>query len=203
MIWAIFPSGNSEQADKCAAEWRRAGYEVAVLIDAGQTPVKCERLFIEPDYRGTAAAFNRMIRELDGDLFLCLNDDVFPGPGADADNFGRIFRERFPDGFGVMQATGAWYDAMAWCAPYPLIGAKYAATKPWHEGYYHLHCDQELRDVAIRRNAYAECPEVAIEHRHYTMGHADTLPAEKRAKNRARHLADAKLYEARKAAGFP
>lgn len=207
-LWTIFPSGNSEQATICARAWRDAGYRVAVLIDAGQPAVECDQLFIEPEYRGTAAAFNRMMREIDADAFLCVNDDVFPGEGADAATFSQVFSERFPDGFGVMQAAGSWYAALAWCAPYPLIGREfirrtYGGTGCWHEGYYHLYPDQELRDVAIRLNAYAEAKDVCIEHRHKSLGFADTLPPEKRAKNEARAAHDANLYAMREAANFP
>ena len=201
-LWAAFPSGNSEQASICAKAWRERGYRVAVLVDEGQPSVDCDLTITEPNYRGTAAAFAKMFGQI-GESMLCLNDDVFPGDGADADNMARLLLLRFPDTFGVLQATGDWYDAMAWCAPYPLIGKRYMQTEPWHEGYYHLHCDEELRAVAIRRAAYAELPDVHIEHRHKSLGFTDSLPAEKRAKNNERHAADRALYETRKAVGFP
>lgn len=196
--WAIFPSGSSTAAAVCAKAWADAGWKVAVLIDADQPAVDCDLLFREPNYRGTGAAFNRMMRELDYEVVACVNDDMFP-VNCPAD-----LMSEYED-VGVIQPTGAWFDAMAWAAVSPIINRRYVNQygSPWHEGYYHLGCDCELRDVAIFRGEYHATEFLAIDHRHKSMGFTDTLPADKRAKNNARHAADLELYKQRKAAGFP
>lgn len=197
MNWAIFPSGNPEAATVCSRAWKAAGWQTAVLLDDGTC--ECDRLFIEPNYRGTAAAFNRMMEEIpDWRLVACVNDDMFPAD-CPAERAKMLHRG------GVLQPTGAWHEAMEWCAPCPIIGRDYwLAHKPvWYEGYYHLHVDEELMDVAIKRQKFYQTKSLGIEHRHHCSGFADTLPSEKRQKNNERHAADLRLYQQRKAAGFP
>lgn len=202
-MWAIFPSGNSEAAAECVLAWRLAGWKVGVLIDADQPAVDCDHLIREPNYRGTAAALNRLMSEITGwEIVACVNDDMFPSP-CEATEAAALIRKL---SVGVMQPIGAWFDGMAHSAVSPIITREYATDfhlKPWYEGYYHLHCDTELRDVAIARGQFAEPTELGIEHRHKSIGHTDTLPAEKRQRNNARHKADRELYLIRKAAGFP
>ena len=197
MNWAIFPSGNPEAATACARAWKAAGWSTAVLLDDGTC--ECDRLFIEPNYRGTAAAFNRMMAEIpEWRLVACVNDDMFP-VDCPAERAEMLHRG------GVLQPTGVWFDAMEWCAPCPIIDRGYwKAFKPvWHEGYAHLFCDQELREVAISRDMFYETESLGIEHRHHCLGFPDTLPAEKRRWNNDRHARDMRLYHERKAAGFP
>lgn len=204
MQWAIFPSGNSEAAQVCVNAWRKAGWKVAVLVDEGQPLVDCDLLHYEPNYSGTAAAYNKLLARIgDWEIVACVNDDMFPNPCSAAD---AALVMRALGGNHVIQATGDWYEAMAWCCPSPIMDKKFAESmsgKPWHEGYYHLFVDEELRTVALHSGRYAEVPTLRIEHRHKSRGHADLLPPEKRAKNNARHAADRQLFEQRKRAGFP
>lgn len=199
--WAIFPSGNSEAAQACADAWWEAGWLVGVLIDADQPDVQCDRLFREPNYRGTGASFNKMLLELDYEFAACVNDDMFP-VNCRPETVREVYQKHFGSVRGIIQPTGAWFDAMAWCAPCPIIARSYGPN-PWNEAYYHLGVDCELKDVAELRDLYLATTELAIEHRHKSLGFTDTLPTEKRAKNNAMHAADLKLYEQRKAAGFP
>jgi hypothetical protein len=209
--WAIFPSGDPDIGQACADAWREVGWSVAVFTDYGERKVDCD-MAVEGEYQGQPATFNRLIRYLlrQGQFAgaMCGNDDMFPGPGADVRHFSARFIERFPDTFGVAQATGDWYDAMDWCAPAPLIGRDYCwrinqGFGPWWSEYHHLHCDQELRSVAMMLDAYAEFPDVTIEHRHHSRGHADQLPPLKRLRLSDRSRLDAGIYQHRAANGFP
>ena len=201
MRWAVFPSGNSEAAQACANAWRDAGWRVAVLIDADQPDVRCDMLVRETDYRGTAAAFNKLMRTIrDWTIAICVNDDMFPLV-CRSDHAEAVFSARFPDGNGIIQPAVKGFPDLA-PAVSPIIGRAYGVS-PWHEGYWHLHCDDEIRDVAQRSHLFAYAPELLIDHRHKSIGYADTLPAEKRRRNDAQHAADAALYLERKAAGFP
>ena len=196
MRWAIFPTGNSEAGQKCADAWAAAGWKVAVLIDADQDDVGCDRLFRESNYRGTGAAFNTMMRELDYDIVACVNDDMFPKKcGAYASL--AVMLDSFDDLCGVIQPVGCYFDGNAHAATSPIIGSEYVHRfgPAWDERFYHLWGDALLRDLASKRGLFLESPELGIEHRHHTQKHPDTLPAEKRAKNNARHAADRELYE--------
>lgn len=199
MNWAIFPSGNSAQADITARAWKAVGWNTAVLIDADQPDVKCDRMFREDSYRGTGAAFNRMISELGGDLFACVNDDMFPDP-CDAKVSSNLMWAMFGGMHGVIQPIGRYFDGNAHAATSPIIGRGYIERfgPAWHEGFYHLYCDVLLRDLAIDRKLFHESNLLGVDHRHHTQGNRDTLPPEKRKRNNARHKADRELYESLK-----
>lgn len=196
MNWAIFPSGNSEAGQACADAWSAAGWMVAVLIDTDQPSVRCDRLFLETNYRGTGAAFNRMIAELDFDMVACVNDDMYPTKCNETDALAEMLI-KFGGMCGVIQPTGIYFDGNAHAATSPIIGRDYIAAygPAWDERFYHLWGDARLRDLAIQRHRFIESPRLGIEHRHHTQGHADTLPPAKRAANNAQHKADRELYE--------
>jgi hypothetical protein len=210
-LWAIFPSGNSTQAQTCTNAWRDAGYRVAVLIDEGQSSVDCDHLIIEANYTGTASSLNRLAShcwQQGADAVACVNDDMFPGSGAEAANVSHVITQFMPDLLGVIHSLGDYYDALAWCCPHPIIGREYGLKANQGLGifwpqYFHLFCDQELKDVATKYGLLHQTPSITIEHRHYSRGHADNLPSEKRERTNQRHAADRKLYELRKSACFP
>lgn len=196
MNWAIFPSGNSEAGQACADAWSKAGWLVAVLIDDDQPDVRCDRLFRESNYRGTGAAFNRMMAEIDYDLCACVNDDMYPTKCGSVDALAAMLIQ-FGGMCGVIQPVGTYFDGNAHAATSPIIGRDYVTAygPAWDERFYHLWGDALLRDLAIQRHRFHESPKLGIEHRHHTQGHADNLPAEKRKRNNDQHRADRELYE--------
>lgn len=196
MNWAIFPSGNSEAGQKCADAWAAAGWNVAVLIDADQPEVDCDYLCRESDYRGTGAAFNRLMDGIEFDIVACVNDDMFPKQ-CTAIHAYRAMLDHFGDLCGVIQPVGCYFDGNAHAATSPIIGREYIEKfgPAWDERFYHLWGDALLKDLASKRGLFWESWELAIEHRHHTLKHTDTLPAEKRARNNARHAADRALYD--------
>lgn len=209
--WVVFPSGNSAAAAVCVDAWRAAGWRVAVLIDHDQSPVDCDLLLRPERYPGYVASQNTLAAlafDAGADAVLIAGDDIYPGRGADAATLWQVYRDAFSDGVGVLQATGDRYDAMDWCAPFPLISAKtarllYGGSAVYHPGYRHFFADQECREAAIRVGRYAEVTTVVIEHRHHSRGHADTLPPEKRRAASDRHAADWQRFRERQQAGFP
>jgi len=196
MNWAIFPSGNSEAGQSCADAWSKAGWLVAVLIDDDQPSVTCDRLFIETNYRGTGAAFNRMMAEIDYTICACVNDDMFPA-GCDAPVAYYSMLNQFGAPCGVVQPVGKYFDGNAHAATSPIIGRDYVTAfgPAWDERFYHLWGDARLKDLAVKRHRFYESPTLGIEHRHHTQKFADTLPPAKRAANNAQHKADRELYE--------
>lgn len=208
-IWCVFPTGNSEAGQRCADAWTLAGVEVACMIDPGQPLIRCDWLLQPSEYPGYVAAQNELAAlafDNGATAVLIGADDIHPGTGVTAD---ALSTEIVYHGRGaIIQATGDRYEAMSWCAPFPLITREAAARlndgrHVYHPGYRHFFADQELRDVAIAASVYIEEPRLKIEHRHHTRGHADTLPAEKRQAASARHEADRLIYEQRLALGFP
>lgn len=207
-MWAIFPSGNSDAAQACADAWLLAGWNVSVMVDADQKPVECEKLLTTEKYLGIAWAWNQIMAALPDDVYAVafINDDMFPKPCA-ANDVRSAFMEKFNGYDGVIQPTAIRVESMQWCSPSPIAGGwylrRFRGRAAWHEGYFHYFCDQEFRNVAEKFNRYAEVEELGIEHRHHASGYADTLPPEKRGRMTAAWVESYRLYEKRKAEGFP
>lgn len=208
--WVVFPAGNSTAGQVCSNLWRSEGWRTAVFTDAGNPLVKCDR-GMTGEYRGVAATFNAFARELiprGARGMLYCNDDIFPSKGADVETFSRLFLERFPDTFGIAQPTGIWYDSYNYAACCPLVGAEFArrmngGAGAFREEYRHFYDDQEIKDVAELRGCYAQLPEVHLKHLHHSYGFADTLPEEKRKRIYEARARSERIYNQRKAAGFP
>ena len=210
--WAVFPSGNSEAAQTCSDAWAAAGYRTAVLIAAGQKPVRCDVLMIEESYGGIPKSFkllcDTVIDDHGANLIACINDDMFPTFNAGAENVANRFAAQFPNGCGAMQPTGDWYSALAWCCPSPVVNAEFAKRYNGGKGifwpeYYHFYCDQEFRDVTLRLGCLFETDLIGFEHRHWTRGHVDQLPVEKREKIQSRYDTDKMTYINRANLWFP
>lgn len=207
-IWVVFPTGNSKAGQTCADAWKSHGFKVACLTDLGEPRVDADLVLTPNKYPGCVASLNLLAKSAFdfGAIGVVLAaDDCFPGINAS-----RLWQryQQLLGGFGVLQATGDYYEALSWCAPFPLIGrgtfkTLYGGAGPLCGDYRHYYADQEIRDVAILNGCFAEDPESIIEHRHSSRGFSDNLPTAKRAAAQSIHAGDSATYERRKAAGFP
>jgi hypothetical protein len=209
-VTVAFPTANADAADSVLHEWRRMGYRTAVLIDPGMRRPAADVVIIESDWRGYAAAMNRLSYDLRGsfDILVAAADDLLPDVDQPAACIAETYCDMFPQLDGVMQPTGDRYGQTGPAAVSPWIGARFIAHRyggrgPYWPGYHHLFCDTELAEVARRRECYAEVATVAQYHRHWSRGHEDTLPAHRRAEIVARARLDRELFEARLSHGFP
>jgi hypothetical protein len=206
--WIVFPAGNPVAGQVCANLWKHAGWRVAAQTDPGQPQIKCD-LPITAPFASVAETFNTFARQLRGAKGIIYgNDDEFPGYGADVENFTAAFLSRFPDTFGVAQPTRCSTPDIIGGAPYPLVGGEFArringGQGAFREEYGHYFDDRELHDVAELLGCFAVLPDVEIKHLHHSYGFPDMLPKQARQRARDRHANARKLYEERKANGFP
>jgi hypothetical protein len=123
--------------------------------------------------------------------------------------------------FGVMQPTGdRWGDkngpyiervaGSAWIGREFALRA-YGGNGPLWPEYFHMYPDEELQLVAQKLGVFWQRPDLTQIHQHWgrpkegeTMGHSHNMPEFlKRANSDKEWDAAKKLFEARKAAGFP
>jgi hypothetical protein len=123
--------------------------------------------------------------------------------------------------FGVMQPTGdKWGDKQgpyiervagsAWIGREFALRA-YGGNGPLWPEYFHMYPDEELQLVAQKLGVFWQRPDLTQLHQHWgrpkegeTMGHSHNMPEFlKRANSDKEWDAAKKLFEARKAAGFP
>ncbi len=217
-IWCAFPTANTAAANHVLRQWTDQGYRTAVYIDQRQEAPKAD-IVVEGsgDFPGFAVATNRLCHMLlegqQADIIVIAGDDLHPDPALMAQEIGDVFKARFPDFFGVMQPMGDQYGALhprnpQKAAVSPWIGRTfitrmYSGQGPYFTGYKHLWADTELWEVADRMRVMYANPDVTQYHAHYTRGHEDNLPVEKRRKIEAANSHDCNLFNERKAQGFP
>lgn len=205
-LWIIYPTGNAVAGANAAAAWHDAGLKVACMVDSDSEWIDCDLLKVADQFPGYVPAQNLLAREAfdaGAEAVLIGADDIYPGRNANADAILQHYREALPALDGAMQCTGDWYDAMAWCAPFPVIGKAWHQTRgAYHPGYRHYFADQDLKEHAQLLGKFVECPDIAIEHRHFTRGHADNLPSEKRNRAQQFHATDYAEYVARASRKF-
>ena len=90
----------------------------------------------------------------------------------------------------------------------PIIGRKfientYGGNGPYFSGYRHLWADRELWRVAEIMGVLHTPQDITHYHAHWSRGHGDNLPFEKRAAINLSAEADARLFIERQKAGFP
>lgn len=206
-VWYIFPSGNRTAAAIACAEWRERGYKTAVAVDDAGEVGGADLTLHGAEYSGYYDAIRRLCVAVDANVVVCGGDDILPDK-RDAQDIASEFAERFPDLCGVMQPTGDDFGGTAWAAVSPWIGRgwiekAYGGNGPHWTGYWHLYGDQELQEVATARGLFWQNPNVTQYHAHWTRGHDDNLPRGIRANINARWPQDKRLFEERKANGFP
>jgi hypothetical protein len=125
------------------------------------------------------------------------------------------------DTFGCMQCTGdTWGDKQgpyiervagsAWIGREFALRA-YGGNGPLWPEYFHMYPDEELQLVAQKLGVFWQRPDLTQIHQHWgrpkegeTMGHSHNMPKFlKRANSDKEWDAAKKLFETRKAAGFP
>lgn len=219
-VWVSWPSANPARSEATAAKWQQKGYKVAVWYDIGKAPEKksvADFVHLRSDYRGYWRAQNFMARYLvrhqGADIVVYAADDIDPIPDREPGDIALAFRDRFPDGFGLMQPCGdpqgevidrkhnaaricgsAWYGD-GW------IERAYGGRHPTCELYAHFYADQEVMEVAERLGVLWWRPELTQLHRHWSFGHGQIAPHQEA--NQRHWDFDRKLFFERKAQGFP
>ena len=212
-VWLTIPSKRPvDEANAIFREWHGFGAGVAVFIDKGD-PIPSEAdIAITGDYGGYPRAANTLCRYVINHdpgvvACICAGDDIHPCKTHTADQLADEFADRFPDGYGVMSPVGDGFEANNCCLISPWFGhgyikRSYRGKGPWCDEYAHYWVDAEGFDVAKMQGVLWVREDVAQHHDHWTRTPGASPPAFLE-KWRALNQQGLKLYQARKAAGFP
>lgn len=106
-VYMVMPTANLARANIAIQRWKAHGYKVAVYVE-DILPEGADAYTQGDEYRGYWSAVNQLVRNkhVDADVFVAAADDMDPDPNHTAQEIGKQFLERFPDGFGIMQPCG-------------------------------------------------------------------------------------------------
>ncbi len=176
-VWYAIPSASIDRCREALPAWRDMGYRIAVLQNNERGEIPADLCDWADAYPGWAASVNLLARRLvaeGAEIVVTGGDDMLPDPTKRADELAIEFRDRFPNGFGVMQPAGdATMNAIEYCGS-PWLGRAwieraYGGRGPLWEGYRHNWADHELRLVAEARDALWTRPDLLQEHLHFSI----------------------------------
>ncbi|MEL7471913.1 MAG: hypothetical protein AAGK04_01235 [Planctomycetota bacterium] len=209
-VWFAIPSASVERCRERLPAWRAMGYRVAVLQNRERGEIPADRVVWRDDYPGWAESVNMLCREVvprEAPVVVTGGDDMLPDSEADAQELLRLFRSRFPDGFGVMQPAGDTHmNAREYCGS-PWFGRAwiqraYQGNGPMHGSYRHNWADHELRWVAEALGALWMHEGATQRHEHFTRT-GEAPPAFWEGEVSAHDRLDVERFMARLWQGFP
>lgn len=214
-VIALFPSCNIVRAKTALDRWRARGYLVGVWVEEKLALPPREEfapdiLVVAPSYPGYWQAANHLIKLADragAEIVIPIGDDMDPDPKQDAQEIARRFRDRFPDGFGVMQPTGDDLDGTERICGSPWLGfgwvrRAYGGTCALWPEYFHFFGDEELFNVAQHLGVLEQWKDVTQHHYHWVGGRAEMTGYQKDNSDRWWGH-DKEIFLRRRAAGFP
>jgi biotin operon repressor len=199
--------------------WRERGYRVAVLRQGER--IEADLCIPTDHYLGWAKSINTLVSVIlgydpDAQWICAGGDDTLPDDHA-PDEIARECTEHFGGTFGVMQPTG---DLKLWpgsaidkFAGSPWMGREfcdrmYGGTGPLWGGYYHMHADEELQNVATKLGVFWQRPDLIHKHMHWGRrpggARREDIPDFLQYINTMEHWNEAQsMFNQRKAAGWP
>lgn len=216
--FVAYPSADPVRAQRCAALWKTAGYEVVIGLDPGKAPLVTNmghRLMTMPSpYPGYYKVANSIATEAfasGADLVTMIGDDMEP-PGQGAAEIAQMYFNRFPDGFGVLQGCGDpqgvenGVPAAARICGSPTFGRgwferAYGGRGPFCDQYGPFYGDEDLWNVAKLCGVLWLEPTVKIFHKHWSWGHTPRQPYHEKAQTHWEK--DKETFFRRKEQGFP
>jgi len=210
-VWFAVPSKRPPAyAEKVLAKWRDLGYKLALWRDLGDAPIDCD-LALFDRYRGYHHAVNKLVHGIltqdpEAAWIVTGGDDIDPVVGVRAETLGAECSRHFGGTFGVMQPCGD-----TWCCPNSFCGSPwmgrefcrrmYGGRGPFCEAYYHMYGDNEMWQVSQALGILWPRPDLTHYHHHWQR---EKLPEPEFLKLACKaHGTLAKLFQERKAAGFP
>ena len=194
VVYVVFPTANPIKAVNAIKNWVRMGYSVFSYCDNKETLndfgirlvadnlICCHLEGVE--YKGYWWACNKLINKLfshgSSDIVVLAADDMDPDPNKTAQEIGREYFERFPDGEGIMQPCGDTGGEM--------MDGKYAAERicgsPWFgygwfkagrfngkatpEEFFHFYGDEVIKEVAEREGLLWMRKDLCQKHHHWS-----------------------------------
>jgi hypothetical protein len=210
-IWYAIPSANPPRAEACLAKWKAQGYLTAVLLDEGSPPVAGTDLTVYVgSYRGYYVSARQLCDAIgsSAEIVVTGGDDMDPDPRHTAEEIGREFVGRFPDGFGVMQPIGDDLDGTDRICGSPWFGRgwidrSYGGKGPFCQEYTQFYGDEELLQVTRKLGVLWQQKALVQRHDHWIRpGGPEKTDYQRR--NESRWWAvDAAVHGRRQAAGWP
>lgn len=186
------------------------GYRVAVLQNRERGEIPADITVWSDDYPGWPGSVNRLARDVvprGAPVVVTGGDDMLPDPERPAERLLAEFRERFPDGLGVMQPHGdGFMNAAMYCGS-PWLGRgwierAYGGSGPMPSGYRHNWADNELYWVSRCLGVLWSRGDVSQRHEHFTRT-GEPKPQWWATEVERRDRADVQLYIARSWQRFP
>ncbi len=209
-VWYAIPSANLELCNKCLAAWRQMGYRTAVLMnERWSLDTRRPDIFVyRKQYDGYSAALRLLCNHIDeeADIIITGGDDVYPDPTMTAAEIACQFRERFPDGFGVMQPIGDDYPGTDRICGSPWMGRRFCETingggGPFFREYTHFFCDEEMFEVTRKLGCLWQRKDLVQYHDHWSRNGGEQQPYH--LKHQKTWDVASQLFHKRKLAGFP
>ena len=226
--FVCFPTADPKRGVECAWKWMEKGYDALIMLDkgvyvsdtlfSGTRPCLWDMHCSSDVFPGYYSVMNEIVAKAFGqpecaDLVTCIGDDMDP-PVQDAQKIADMYFSLFPDGFGVLQATGdiqgtdsTGRPAAARICGSPTFGRgwwsrAYQGRGPFWSEYQSYYGDEDLLNTAQRCRVLHQEPSVMIFHRHFSWGHQTQTDYQKRNNDLHWHKDRATFY-ARQIRGFP
>ena len=216
-VFVLMPTAMADHAWDTFSKWKAMGYKLALFTDKNITAIDENfSLHIRGDYPGVWNACNALAKatvSLGSDVCVFAGDDMHPDPHHDAQEIGRQYLEKFPQGQGVMQPCGdpQGMDATGKPAAARICGSawfgrqwinqSYGSSGPTNGAYWHFYSDEELALVAEREGVLWWREDLIQDHLHWSYGRNQMQPYH--ARNQEHWDRDKELFIKRKEAGFP
>lgn len=217
--WVVFPAADPNRGWACAKKWIDRGFQALVLVDNPLWIHTSEMSFhlmqgpsVFPGYYKVANAITMEAFKRGAELVTCIGDDMLPDPTRTADDIQVMYFKRFPNGEGVLQATGdeqgekinGEWNSQRICGS-PTFGRGWYETGYKEIGgfcsqYRSFYGDEDLLNVAKKRGVLWQEPSIKIDHVHWAFGRAVKQTYHDAAQKNWE--ADQKVFFERKAAGF-
>jgi GT2 family glycosyltransferase len=211
-VSVLFPTtGRPDRAEACLRNLRETTWdldiEIVAAVDAD--PETTERIFplvdtlnVCPTLRGCSTAWNDALALATGDPIVFAADDLRFEP-LWLDHAIEAL-DRFPDGQGLVGFNDGHWDGNVLSTHYlmtrrfiiDILGGVVAF--PW---YRHSFNDAEVCDRAKAAQRFTWCEEAKVYHDHWTYGDRPKDPTDEL--TLGEHSESQRIYEQRKAAGFP
>jgi len=209
-VLVAWPTVDVKEANETAEEWKKQGYDTAILVEDQNIPQPehIDHQVYIPRWRGFPVAANQLCQTFRGmyDIIVIGGNDLYPDQNKTAYEIESEFKEHFGGTFGLMSPTGDRYGLIDEAAVCPWIGSEYIdkmydGKGPYYEGYYHYFCDGELQDVAALNGTFLQRLDISQYHDHWSRNQEQRPDHLIHAK--ACHPVDQRTYHSRKADGFP
>jgi glycosyltransferase involved in cell wall biosynthesis len=207
LVSVLLPTtGRPDRAESCVRQLRDTASGIEIVCAVDRDPVSAKRLaplvdklLVAPFYRGCSAAWNDCLREATGDPVVFAADDLKWGEGWLEEALQALSEH---PGHLIGFNDGHWGAELSthYLMPRDFIAEVLGGVVAW-PAYKHSFNDLETCDRAKAAGRYHWCEDARVYHEHWLFG--DRAKDETDTRRLPDHPEDQRIYNERKAAGFP